>query len=244
MKPPHCHRPTNPRRLGEGRIRALACSAGLAAVMLACAAPVVAADHSTHAASANAGLRRSEVMLQPADVAVQLQDGKRTDFRHVIDDGRPVMLNFIYTSCTAICPVTSQVFTEVRERLGKQRDAVNMVSVSIDPEYDTPPRLAEYARRFGSSGTWTHVTASQADSAAIQKSFNAYQGDKMNHLPVTFLRAAPGRPWIRIDGLASPSVLVTEVKTLLPAAQPASSQADLPVAQLAAVNLHMPKPRP
>ncbi len=234
---------TKPGWSGQCRLLALACPATLAAAMLACAAPALAEDHSAHAAAASAGLRRSEVWLQPAAVPVQRQDGKRIDLRQVLDDGRPVMLNFIFTSCTAICPVTSQVFNEVRQRLGTQRDAVNMVSVSIDPEYDTSQRLTEYARRFSGNGSWTHVTASQNDSTAIQKSFNAYTGDKMNHLPVTFLRAAPGKAWVRLDGFASPNLLLAEVKSLLGAARPAALQTGLPL-QVASMNRRLPEPRP
>jgi protein SCO1/2 len=194
--------------------------AALVAVMAAGGMPVSAwsagaADHSGHTAGSD--LRRSEAMLQPAAAPVQRQDGSRSDLRRVLDDGRPVMLNFIFTSCTAICPVTSQVFSEVRERLGKQRDDIHVVSISIDPEYDTPQRLADYAKRFSSGGAWTFLTSTQVDAASIQKSFAAYQGDKMNHVPVTFLRAAPGKAWVRLDGFASPSLLVTEIKALLPA---------------------------
>ncbi|MEX3930193.1 hypothetical protein AB4Y36_40565, partial [Paraburkholderia sp. BR10936] len=38
---------------------------------------------------------------------------------------------------------------------------------------------------------------------AAQRAFNVYRGDKMNHTPVAFLRAAPGKPWLRIDGFAT-----------------------------------------
>jgi protein SCO1/2 len=194
---------------------ALGWTAGALALLLVAPASQAADDHAGHAA-APGGVRRSEMMAMPmAAVTVQRQDGTRLPWRQLLDDGRPVMLNFIFTSCTAICPVTSQVFSEVRERLGRQRDQVQVVSVSIDPEYDTPKRLSDYARRFDAQGGWTFVTATQKDSVAIQQSFNAYQGDKMNHLPVTFLRAAPGKPWIRLDGFASPRQLVAEVTAML-----------------------------
>jgi protein SCO1/2 len=206
------------RSAHQARRRRRALLAWLAA---AAAAPVLAAapaadPHAGHAGAAGSGLKRTEVLLQPAAVRVLSQDGKSVDFRQALDDGRPVMLNFLFTSCTAICPVTAQVFSEARSRLGDQRDLVHVVSVSIDPEYDTPQRLAEYARRFSPGGNWTFFTASQKDSAAIQTSFNAYQGDKMNHLPVTFLRAAPGKPWVRLDGFASPGILVAEIRALMP----------------------------
>ncbi|CAD5373335.1 putative Cytochrome oxidase biogenesis protein Sco1/SenC/PrrC, copper metallochaperone [Rubrivivax sp. A210] len=180
------------------------------------------AGHAAHAAASTA-VRRSEATLEPAAVNMLSQDGQRLDFAKLLDDGRPVVLNFIYTSCTAICPVTSQVFRETRELLGRDRNAVRMVSVSIDPDHDTPKRLAAYAQRFGQAGTWTFLTGSQADSVAIQKSFKAYQGDKMNHLPVTFLRAAPGKPWVRLDGFASPNALAAEVQAML-AARPAAAR--------------------
>lgn len=186
--------------------------------LLGAAVPARAEDHSAHAASAAAGLKRSDKTLRPAGVPVMRQDGRRLVFDQALDDGRPVMLNFVYTSCTAICPVTAQVFAEVRERLGRDRDAVHVVSVSIDPEYDTPQRMADYARRFNGSPSWSFFTGTLADSVAIQRSFGAYQGDKMNHVPVTFVRAAPGQPWVRLDGFASPKVLVELLRPMVASA--------------------------
>lgn len=175
-------------------------------------------DHAAHAASASATpIKRTEVAYEPASVTMQRQDGKAGNFRQMLDEGRkPVVLNFIFTSCTAICPVTTQVFSEVRLQLGKDRDRVNMVSVSIDPENDTPRRLSEYAERFGAQApSWSFYTGTRADAVAVQKSFNSYQGDKMNHVPVTFVRAAPGKPWVRYDGFASPTMLVQDLKLAL-----------------------------
>jgi protein SCO1/2 len=126
----------------------------------------------------------------------------------VVDDGRPVMLNFVYTTCTAVCPITSQVFAEVRGLLGEHRDHVNMVSVSIDPEHDTPRALKTYAKKYGAYGTWTHITSTTAGSVMIQRAFEVWRGDKMNHTPTTFIRCSPSKPWIRFDGFATPQDLV------------------------------------
>jgi protein SCO1/2 len=136
------------------------------------------------------------------------QDGKRVMLPVLLNDGRPVLLNFIFTSCNAICPVTSQVFMGVREQLGDRRDAINMVSISIDPEEDTPRSLAKYAGKYGTYGTWTHVTSTASDSMAIQRAFDAWRGDKMNHMPTTYIRCAPNKPWLRFDGFATPQDLV------------------------------------
>jgi protein SCO1/2 len=180
--------------------------AGVVALALPVAAKPAADDHASHSMPAETSYSIETYKLP--DVRVTRNDGKRMSLADALDDGRPVMLNFIYTSCNAICPVTSQVFVEVRERLGADRDKINMVSISIDPEQDTPKRLTAYAKRFGAGGTWSHYTSSTADSIEIQRAFGAWRGDKMNHQPTTWLSVAPGKPWQRYDGFTSPADLV------------------------------------
>jgi protein SCO1/2 len=149
------------------------------------------------------------------EVALVRDDGKRVSFPAEIDDGEAVVLNFIFTTCTTICPVTSQVFSQLQGRLGDRMGKVHLVSISIDPEQDTPDRLVAYARRFHAGPHWHHYTRTVEASVALQRAFDAYRGDKMSHLPVTFLRAAPGRPWVRIDGFASAAELANEFQTLV-----------------------------
>lgn len=179
--------------------------------------PAELQDHSAHLAKAEAsGVRRSLRDYTPAPVRMLRQDGKLMDIVKALDDGRPVLLNFIFTSCTAICPVMSQVFAEVIDKLGSHREHVNIVSISIDPEYDTPARLEAYSQRFGGRrGAWTLYTGTARDSVALQKSFGSYGGDKMNHTPVSLLRQAPGKPWVRLDGFASPGVLLAELHGMM-----------------------------
>ncbi|MEY4754326.1 MAG: hypothetical protein RJA44_2001 [Pseudomonadota bacterium] len=172
-------------------------------------------DHHTTLAgeAAQAGIQRVERTLTMPAVTLTRQDGSRVTLGNALDDGRPVILNFIFTTCNAICPVTSQVFSEFRALLpAAERDAINMVSISIDPEQDTPRKLTAYAKRFGSAGTWAHYTGSLRDSELVQRAFEAWRGDKMNHVPQTFLRPAPGKPWIRIDGFLSPEGLLSEYR--------------------------------
>jgi protein SCO1/2 len=153
-------------------------------------------------------------MYKMPAITLVRQDGTKVALAKAFDDGRPVVLNFIYTSCTAICPVTSQVFSDFREKLGDERKRVNMISVSIDPDYDTPQRLAEYASHYGADANWWFYTGSLQDSVAVQKAFTTYRGDKMNHAPVTLMRAAPGKPWVRVEGFASPDRLLAEYRKL------------------------------
>jgi protein SCO1/2 len=150
-------------------------------------------------------------------VTLVRDDGKTVSFPDELDDGRPVVLDFIYTTCTTICPVLSGTFARLQERLGDEARRVHMVSISIDPEQDTPARLAEYAKRFHAGPQWRHYTGTVQASVAIQRAFDAYRGDKMDHLPVTFLRAAHGSRWVRVDGFATVDELARELHALVAA---------------------------
>jgi len=144
-------------------------------------------------------------------------DGKTVSLPDELNDGRPVILNFIYTTCKAVCPISSQTFSKFQSKLGDDVKKVHMVSISIDPEQDTPERLADYARKFKAGQQWQHYTATAEVSVIAQRAFDVYHGDKMSHTPVVLLRAAPSKPWLRIDGFISADDLYQEYKTLISA---------------------------
>lgn len=172
-------------------------------------------DHDMAAmmdAALHAPVVRSTASYQVPEVILHSADGKAVDLRSLLAQDEPLMLNFIFTSCTTVCPVMSGIFAQVQTKLGK---SVRLVSISIDPEYDTPDRLKAYGKRFNAGTQWTMLTGSLADSVAVQKAFAAYRGDKMEHTATTFMRAEPGQPWLRIDGLASADDLVHDYRHLL-----------------------------
>ncbi|OXJ03578.1 hypothetical protein CFB41_05970 [Burkholderia sp. AU33803] len=156
-------------------------------------------------------------MVQYAAPTVQLvrDDGRTVLLAKELDDGRPVILTFIYTSCTTICPMISQTLEQLQGELGADRDKVHIMSISIDPEADTPERLRAYAARFDAGPEWQHYTGTVEASVAAQRAFNVFRGDKMNHTPVTFVRAAPGQPWLRIDGFATPTELLAAYRDVV-----------------------------
>jgi protein SCO1/2 len=199
-------------------------SAGLLGLCLAAAGwaagPAVADDasaagdsHALHGTNAPDGVRRSEAQYAIPNVTLTRDDGKAVALAAELDDGRPVVLNFIYTSCTTICPLSSQIFEQFQKDLGAARDQVHLVSISIDPEQDTPARLREYAAQYHAAHGWNHYSGGMTSIIAVQKAFNAYRGDKMSHSPLTLMRAAPGKPWVRFDGFARATELMAERKT-------------------------------
>ncbi len=145
------------------------------------------------------------------------ETGKSVSLPQELDDGRPVVMNFIFTTCATTCPLSSQTFSAFQHKLGPERSHVHMVSISIDPEQDTPARLRVYAKKFHAGPQWQHYTGTLQASQAAQQAFGAYRGDKMSHTPLTLLRAAPGKPWTRIEGFVTPDELLHHYRDMLAA---------------------------
>ena len=76
--------------------------------------------------------------------------------------GRAVLLDFVYTHCTDACPLLSATFAQTQRKLadaGLLNTKVMLVSLSVDPEHDTPTVLAEYAQHFkAETGAWRFLT--------------------------------------------------------------------------------------
>jgi protein SCO1/2 len=172
-------------------------------------------DAHAHHQTNSSDVHRSVAQYVIPQVTLVRDDGKSVALPAELDDGRPVVLNFIYTSCTTICPLSSQVFEQFQEDLGSGHEPVHLVSISIDPEQDTPARLRAYAAQFHATHGWDHYSGTLASILIVQRAFNAYRGDKMSHTPLTLLRPAPGQPWVRFDGFARADDLMAERKSWL-----------------------------
>lgn len=162
------------------------------------------------AAKGGAGYVRSERTYAVPDVTLVDDGDRKVRLREALAADEAVMLNFIFTTCSAICPVMTRIFAQVPQELGGVAGRVRLISISIDPEHDTPAQLRTYAERFGAGPRWTFLTGSREDILAVERAFDAFRGDKMNHQPLTLLRPAPGRPWVRLEGFASPAQLARE----------------------------------
>ena len=158
---------------------------------------------------------RTTAVYAPPDVTLTDASGAEVRLASALGHEGPILLQFIFTTCPTICPVMSATFAAAQTKLGPKSEKVRMVSISIDPEYDTPERLREYARRFKAGPRWLFLTGEAEDIRSVRKAFDAYPGDnKMRHEPLTFLRLSAGKAWVRLDGLTSAAQLVGEYEQL------------------------------
>jgi protein SCO1/2 len=168
-------------------------------------------EHAQHraaaAAAAAAQIQISTHTYPIPDVVLRDSDGKPVALRTLLAPPTPIVMNFIYTSCTTICPVMTASLLQLQGRLSKTAARPRYVSISIDPDFDTSKILKNYARRFGAD--WLFLTGSRAEVLQVLKSFESWRGSKANHAAITLMRPGQAAQWTRIEGLASAQKLET-----------------------------------
>jgi len=188
--------------------------AGLLLLLLS-ANPSSALDRRGGDGRGDLGYVITRVAVSVPDVTLTGMDGRPAHLRAVLGDDRPVMLQFIFTTCPTICPLLTGTAARVREDLGKDRGKIRAVSITIDPEHDTPAVLRDYAADFDADPDWLFLTGRLPDVVAVQRAFGSDLGNKMDHAPYTFLRRSPRDPWVRIDGIVHADVLEAEIRKML-----------------------------
>lgn len=158
--------------------------------------------------------QRSEENYQVPDVVLVNQDGVKVPLRKLLDPSRTVMLDFIYGTCTTICPILSAGFSNLQRKLGPAAQELQLVSVTIDPEHDNPEVMSEYLQRYSRQPGWDFVTGSRSDIDKVMHAFDAYVPNKMAHRPLTLMRGAGEARWVRIYGLIGTSDLMAEYRKL------------------------------
>ncbi|MHA6194977.1 SCO family protein [Pseudomonas wadenswilerensis] len=150
-----------------------------------------------------------------ADVALTDQDGQAVHLERDLVNDRIVVMSFIYTSCTTVCPVVSSILGKVQRQLGERvgRD-VQLVSLSIDPQRDDARRLNDYARAFQNGPGWSWLTGSPSAVTATLKGLGSFSGDLTRHAPLILVGDGNSRNWTRYYGFTDPAVLVREVERL------------------------------
>ena len=179
-------------------------TSGICAMLMMVAAIVSPADGPR--------FTRKEVTVDVPDVTLIDQHGREVSFRQEMLGDRPVFVDFIFATCTTICPVLSAGYISIQRKLGAERKKVLLVSITIDPEHDGPEELRKYLDRYGAKSGWDFFTGTREDIDKVMRAFDAFVPDKMSHRPLTLIHA-PGRDhWIEIDGFAGSKDLMKELE--------------------------------
>jgi protein SCO1/2 len=157
------------------------------------------------------------------NVAVTAQDGRTLRFYDDVLKDRIVLINFFYTACDAICPLMTENLVRVQELLGERvgRD-IFMVSLTLQPEFDTPAVLASYAKMYGVGPGWLFLTGAKADIELLRHRLGfvdsdpAQDADLEQHIGTVRIANEPMHRWAMSPALLTPAALVHAVKRVIP----------------------------
>ncbi len=151
--------------------------------------------------------------LRIPDATVYDQNGNKLKFYTDLVKGKTVAINFIFTTCTAICPALTATFRRVQQQLGERvGQDVHLISVSVDPTTDVPERLKEYAAKFKAGPGWTFVTGDKVEIDSVLLALGTAVANKNDHTPMVLIGNEAAGNWSRAYGLSPPTRLVDLIK--------------------------------
>ena len=191
-------------------------TAGIASAMVSFP-PRLSALERWRFRATSAGARRRQRF--PA-MTLTTHDGQHVRLYDDLLAGKTVVLHFMYTSCTRSCPLTTANLARVRDLLGPRmgRD-VFIYSITVDPTYDTPARLREYAELVDVSPGWLFLTGNDCDILALRKRLGddpsrAFGGS--NHLGLLAFGIEPLERWAACPAQLHPQWIVRYLSWLDP----------------------------
>jgi protein SCO1/2 len=147
--------------------------------------------------------------LSIPDVLLLDQHGRKVRFYSDLVKGKVVAINFIFTTCTTICPPMGATFAKTQklmnDRMGKD---VHLISVTLDSQIDTPERLRAWAAKFNARPGWTLVTGPKPEVDRLLRALGSYVSQKEDHPPLVLIGNDSRHLWTRADGLSSAAKLV------------------------------------
>ena len=130
------------------------------------------------------------------------QNGNTLHFYSDLIKGKTVAINFIFTSCTTICPPLAATFARVQKDMGEKvgRD-VHFISISVDPLTDTPERLKAWGEKFKAGPGWTFVTGNKEQIDNLLNALGASVSRREDHSPTIIVGNDVKGVWTRTYGL-------------------------------------------
>jgi len=167
--------------------------------------------HGPGATATPAAPPDSAARVEVPDVELVDQDGRAVRIRSLLLSGKPVVVSFVFTTCTTICPMLSTIVSRVQKDLGDRAGReVSIVSITVDPGRDTPARLKAYAARHHAGAGWTWLTGGRGQVEQVLRGMGAYTPNFADHPPMVLVGDGKGG-WTRLNGFPSQATIVAQV---------------------------------
>lgn len=161
------------------------------------------------------GVDAKAVNIKLHDLDLLDQNGKRLKFKSDVVKDRLVAIDVIYTTCPVVCPILSAVFANVQnslgDRLGKE---MVLISLSVDPLTDIPPRLKAYAQKWEAKPGWVFLTGDKRNVDRVLQGLGAYAADFTDHPTMVLVGDGARGGWTRFYGFATPEQILGKLDEL------------------------------
>jgi cytochrome oxidase Cu insertion factor (SCO1/SenC/PrrC family) len=166
--------------------------------------------------SAQAEEKESPARNYFTDVQLINQDGKPMRFYSDLLKDKVVIINTFFTTCTSVCPPMSRNLERVQswlgDRLGKD---VHIISISVDPVMDTPPRLKDYAQKYKARPGWFFVTGKKENAELALRKIGQFVESKDDHSTVMIIGNLRTGLWKKAMGMAKPEDLIKVIESVV-----------------------------
>jgi protein SCO1/2 len=154
---------------------------------------------------------------------VTTQWGETLHFYDDVMKGKILLINFFFTDCDNVCPIATDNLVRVQELLGDRvgKD-IRMVSISLQPEHDTPEVMAAYSKKHGIGPGWYLLTGGRDDIELLRRRLGFWDidpvvdADPEQHLGTVRIANEPMHRWAMSPSLLNPQALVRAVHRVLP----------------------------
>lgn len=150
------------------------------------------------------------------DVEVIDQNGKQLRFYSDVLKDRVVLINFIFTNCQDYCPMVTSKLAQTRQLMAESiKDDVWYISVSVDPDRDTPEAMKEFARKQKvDESRWIFLTGDKQNLDFIVKRLGQYSQDVEAHSTLMLAGNTKTRHWTRVMPMAGPPDIAKQMRAL------------------------------
>ena len=151
-----------------------------------------------------------------SDVELINQDGQKLHFYSDVLKDKVVIVNAFFSTCTSVCPPMNRNLEKIQDALGDRLGKdVFLVSISVDPETDTPARLKEYSQRFHARPGWLFLTGKKENVDWALYKLGQYVETKNDHTTIVIIGNEPKGLWKKAFGLAKSDELIRIVDDVI-----------------------------
>lgn len=146
------------------------------------------------------------------DVDCLDQNGQKLRFKTDLVKGKVVVISFIFTKCTFVCPIIGEGVARLQTALGDRvgRD-VHLISVSTDPVTDTPEKLKAWSARLKAKEGWTMVTGEKSEMDRLLKVLTGGVSGNKVHEPLLLIGNEATNVWTEAYATENPAKLIQQI---------------------------------